>query len=639
MNNKYKYKISIIIVNYNVEYFLDQCLDSVTKGIQNLSAEVFVVDNCSVDGSVEMVKSKYPDFRLIENKDNIGFSKANNQAIEIAQGEYILLLNPDTVVQEDTFLKTVQFMDKHADSGGLGVRMVDGKGVFLPESKRGLPTPIVAFYKIFGLSALFPKSKKFGQYHLGHLSEFENHEIDILSGAYMLMRKTTLEKVGFLDESFFMYGEDIDLSYRITLGGYKNYYCSDTKIIHYKGESTKKSSVNYVFVFYRAMIIFAQKHLSGKNAKLFSLLINFAIYLRAFLAISLRILKKLFLPAIDITYLIIGLFALTNYWKMSDIEFPKELISYSIPIYAIVWLSTSYFNGGYDYPVKLFKLIKGVFIGTLLILIAYAILPKSWQFSRLFIFIGAGWTISYYFISRVFLHFAIGKQFKLWVKTKKSFAIIDDNKDEFNRIKELIRNTNDNVAKITQISSIDSCTIKNGDFQEIIFSSKTSTYSEIIDYMSNNSFDQTDYKIAPKNENFLIGSNSIDTSGDLYILNLNALISKENKRKKRLFDLAFSLAILISSPILIWTFNRKKKLIKNISKILVGNLSFIGFSEDVSKQDVRLPKIKPGILFPSDIMDTENIQIKEKLNLLYARDYSMRKDFSILIKAWKKLDL
>ena len=158
MNNKYKYKISIIIVNYNVEYFLDQCLDSVTKGIQNLSAEVFVVDNCSVDGSVEMVKSKYPDFRLIENKDNIGFSKANNQAIEIAQGEYILLLNPDTVVQEDTFLKTVQFMDKHADSGGLGVRMVDGKGVFLPESKRGLPTPIVAFYKIFGLSALFPKS-------------------------------------------------------------------------------------------------------------------------------------------------------------------------------------------------------------------------------------------------------------------------------------------------------------------------------------------------------------------------------------------------------------------------------------------------------------------------------------------------
>ena len=269
MDSNLKYKISIVIVNYNVEYFLDQCLDSVRKGIKDISAEVFIVDNCSVDGSIEMVKSKYPEFTLIENKDNVGFSRANNQAIRQASGEYILLLNPDTVVEEDTFSKTVRFMDERPDSGGLGVRMIDGKGIFLPESKRGLPTPLVAFYKIFGLSSLFPKSKRFGQYHLGHLSEFENHQIDVLSGAYMLMRKSTLDKVGLLDESFFMYGEDIDLSYRITLGGYKNYYCSDTKIIHYKGESTKKSSVNYVFVFYRAMIIFAQKHLSVHNKNYF----------------------------------------------------------------------------------------------------------------------------------------------------------------------------------------------------------------------------------------------------------------------------------------------------------------------------------------------------------------------------------
>lgn len=638
MKSEYKYKISVIIVNYNVEYFLDQCLDSVRKGIKNIDAEVFIVDNCSVDGSIEMVKSKYPEFHLIENKDNVGFSKANNQAMEISQGEYCLLLNPDTVVEEDTFLKTVEFMDAHQDSGGLGVRMIDGKGVFLPESKRGLPTPLVAFYKIFGLSALFPKSKRFGQYHLGHLSEFENHQIDILSGAYMLMRKKTLDKVGLLDESFFMYGEDIDLSYRITQGGYKNYYCSDTKIIHYKGESTKKSSVNYVFVFYRAMIIFAQKHFSGKNAKLFSFLINFAIYLRAFLAIAIRVVKKLVLPVIDLAYLIFGLFALTNYWKMSDIEFPEELISYSIPIYAITWLSTSYFNGGYDKPIKLFKIIKGVFIGTLLILLAYAILPKSWQFSRLFIFIGAGWTILYYIISRIFLHFAVGKHFKLWVKTKKSFAIINDDKDEFNRIKELIKNTNDNVSNIDRISKSDIEQIQNGDYQEIVFSAKNSSYSEIIDWMANHSFDQTDFKIAPPLESFLIGSNSIDTAGDLYILNLNTLVSHENKRKKRLFDFGFSLALIISAPILIWSFKEKGNFIKNNFKILVGKLSFIGFSEDVTKQDVRLPKIKNGILVPSDIMDIHDDQIREKLNLIYARDYSMRKDFSIVLKAWKKLD-
>lgn len=638
MNSNYKYKLSVIIVNYNVEYFLDQCLDSVRKGIQNISTEVFIVDNCSVDGSIEMVKNKYPEFTLIENKDNVGFSKANNQAIQISNGEYVLLLNPDTVVEEDTFRKTVEFMDERPDSGGLGVRMIDGKGVFLPESKRGLPTPLVAFYKIFGLSSLFPKSKRFGQYHLGHLSEFENHEIDILSGAFMLMRKKTLDKVGLLDESFFMYGEDIDLSYRITLGGFKNYYCSDSKIIHYKGESTKKSSVNYVFVFYRAMIIFAQKHFSGKNAKLFSLLINFAIYLRAFMAIALRIIKRMFLPTIDLIYIVFGLYALTNYWKMSDIEFPVELIKYSIPIYALTWLSTSYFNGGYDIPLKLFKSIKGVFIGTLLILLAYAILPKSWQFSRLFIFVGAGWTILYYLLSRIFLHFTIGKRYKLRVKSTKSFAIINDDDSEVHRIEELIRHTNNDISRIDKVSTESIDLLKNGQYNELIFSAKNQSYTEIIEWMSRLNFDQTDYKIAPDSENYLIGSNSIDTAGELYILNINTLVSKENKRKKRLFDVIFSLSAILFSPFIIWTFNKKSTFFNNMLQIITGSYSFIGFSEVVSKKDVRLPKIKPGLLVPGDIMDSNDPQINEKLNLLYARDYSMRKDFSILLKAWNKLD-
>jgi len=271
-------KLSVIIVNYNVKYFLEQCLHSVIKATQNVSSEVFVVDNNSVDGSCAMVQEKFPQVKLIANKQNTGFSKANNQAIRISQGEYVLLLNPDTVVEEDTFSKVVDFMDSHADAGGLGVKMIDGKGVFLPESKRGLPTPIVAFYKIFGFSSLFPKSKIFSKYHLGYLNNDETNEIEVLAGAFMLMRKSTLDKVGLLDEDYFMYGEDIDLSYRITLGGYKNYYYPETTIIHYKGESTKKGSINYVKVFYNAMIIFASKHFSAGNARLFSFVINFAIY-------------------------------------------------------------------------------------------------------------------------------------------------------------------------------------------------------------------------------------------------------------------------------------------------------------------------------------------------------------------------
>jgi GT2 family glycosyltransferase len=292
-------KLSIIIVNFNVRYFLEQCLTSVLKATNNIDAEIFVVDNESKDDSVEMVQTLFPTVKVIANKKNVGFSKANNQAIGIAKGEYVLLLNPDTVVEEDTFEKCIAFMDNHPKAGGLGVKMIDGNGIFLPESKRGLPTPSVSFYKIFGLSSLFPKSRTFSKYHLGYLSNDETNEIEILSGAFMWMRKSVLDEIGYLDESFFMYGEDIDLSYRIIKAGYQNYYFPETKIIHYKGESTKKGSINYVFVFYNAMIIFSKKHFAQK-AKAFSFFINIAIYLRAFLAIIVRFINFLKLPIIDV---------------------------------------------------------------------------------------------------------------------------------------------------------------------------------------------------------------------------------------------------------------------------------------------------------------------------------------------------
>ena len=240
-NGKLQMTLSIIIVNYNVKYFLEQCLIAVQKACSGIEAEIFVVDNNSADDSVEMVHNRFTTVKLIANKDNKGFSAANNQAIRQATGKYILLLNPDTVVEEQTFHMVCAFMEAHDNAGGLGVQMIDGKGNFLPESKRGLPTPTVAFYKIFGLSNLFPRSKTFGRYHLGYLDKNETHIVDVLSGAFMLIRKTVLDKIGLLDEDYFMYGEDIDLSYRITKAGYKNYYFPDTRIIHYKGESTKKS--------------------------------------------------------------------------------------------------------------------------------------------------------------------------------------------------------------------------------------------------------------------------------------------------------------------------------------------------------------------------------------------------------------
>jgi GT2 family glycosyltransferase len=299
-------KLSVIIVNYNVRYFFEQCLVSVFAALQGVDGEVWVVDNASTDGSVEMVRIKFPKVRLIANKKNIGFSKANNQAIRQAQGKYILLLNPDTVVQEDTFRQCINFMETHTEAGGLTVKMIDGKGHFLPESKRGFPSLWASFCKIFGLTTLFPNSKVFARYYLGHLDKNSTNAIEILPGAFMFLRAKTLQATGLLDEQFFMYGEDIDLSYRILQHGFKNYYLPDSQIIHYKGESTKKGSLNYVIVFYKAMILFAQKHFSKQKQKHFVALIKLAVFVRATASILKRIFIRMWLPLSDLAAMALG---------------------------------------------------------------------------------------------------------------------------------------------------------------------------------------------------------------------------------------------------------------------------------------------------------------------------------------------
>ena len=251
-------KLSIIIVNYNVKYFLEQCLCSVRAAIAGMEAEVLVVDNHSADGSVEYLRPRFPEVTFIENKDNPGFAKANNQAIRISSGEYVLLLNPDTVIGEESMRSLCFFMDEHPEAGGIGVKMLDGHGAFLAESKRSFPSPWVSFCKIFGLSKLFPSSRLFARYSLPYLNKEKQHKVEVLAGAFMFLRREALDKVGLLDESFFMYGEDIDLSYRIVKGGYANYYIPE-RILHYKGESTKHGDIKYVKAFYGAMLIFYRK--------------------------------------------------------------------------------------------------------------------------------------------------------------------------------------------------------------------------------------------------------------------------------------------------------------------------------------------------------------------------------------------
>ena len=281
--------ITVVIVNYRVKLFLEQTLRSVEEATRGLDAEVIVVDNNSGDDSIDFVRQRFPQVTFIENTDNVGFARANNQAIMRAAGLFTLILNPDTIISRPCIEQCIEWMRGHERCGAIGVRMVDGNGVFLPESKRAFPTPWVSFCKIFGLSALFPRSRWFARYHLRYLDDRQPHRIDILAGAFMLCRTTLLQQVGGFDEDFFMYGEDIDLSYRMVLAGYENWFLP-VEIIHYKGESTKKDSMRYVRVFYEAMLIFYRKHYPRMGV-VFYPIVKLGVLVRASMAALKRLLK------------------------------------------------------------------------------------------------------------------------------------------------------------------------------------------------------------------------------------------------------------------------------------------------------------------------------------------------------------
>lgn len=275
--------LDIVIVSYNVKYYLEQCLYSVRCAINGLDACVWVVDNNSCDGSVDYLEPLFPEVNFIRGKENVGFSRANNMAIRQGKGKYVLLLNPDTLVTSKTIKDCIHLLDDHPEIGSTGVSMYNPDGTYAKESKRAVPTPMVSFYKMCGLSNIFPKHRKFSRYHLGYLDANEPNEIEIISGAYNMLRREALDQVGLLDEDFFMYGEDIDLSYRMLQGGWKNWYLP-SPMLHYKGESAHSSTIRYVNVFYQAMIIFYDKHF-GERYRLSTWIIRIAVYMKAFITL------------------------------------------------------------------------------------------------------------------------------------------------------------------------------------------------------------------------------------------------------------------------------------------------------------------------------------------------------------------
>lgn len=641
-------KLSVIIVNYNVRFFLEQAVRSTLKALELVEGELIVVDNASSDDSQSMMKELFPDVQYIYLNENLGFSKANNVGIKASKGEYVLLLNPDTVVAEDSFKICVDFMDQHPDAGGLGVHMIDGTGHFLPESKRGLPTPKAAFYKIFGLSSLFPNSKTFGTYHLGYLDEEETHAVDILSGAFMVMRKEALDKSGLLDETFFMYGEDIDLSYRLTKAGYKNYYLPEARIIHYKGESTKKDSVNYVFVFYRAMVIFAKKHFDRGQASLFGFAIELAIYFRAGIAILRRLFGGFWQMIID-ALLIFGIFRFATGWYASwaNKDFDLPFIDSVTLGYTAIALFVLLYSSVYDRQFRYYRLLKGWGIAFLVLLGFYSLLPESLRYSRAVLLIGSVGAMFGTMIWRSVFNAINSSSFEIYNPKASRIGVVGDTRslEDVNGFFDYHKRDRDLICGIAIeeeehypvgfVGQADEARLIVEDFRltEIVFDERVISNKRMIELMEILADNEVEFRMLLGDPLFMVGSQAalrsddVVASGDLENINIDAI-----KRVKRTLDLLITPFVVILSPILLFLVDDRIGLFKNIFRVVIGKASWIGY--DPRAKHVALPNLKPGVaysLLNVILPDTGQLQLIQE-NLTYISNYSIQNDLRLIFR-------
>ncbi|MBP9213907.1 MAG: glycosyltransferase [Chitinophagaceae bacterium] len=645
-------KLSVIIINYNVKYFLEQCLHSVVKATQQIDAEIIVIDNCSTDGSIAYLQPKFFQVHFVENTENIGFGKANNQALSIAKGEYVLFLNPDTIVPENCFTESIAFYEQTPNCGALGIKMVDGKGVFLPESKRAFPSPLTSFFKLVGLATIFPKSAIFNKYALGHLSENENHEVDVLAGAFMLLSKEVLQKVKGFDDTFFMYGEDVDLSYRIQAAGYKNYYFSNCSIIHFKGESTKKGSLNYVRMFYQAMSIFVQKHYSGSKAFIFSFLIQLAIGARAVVSLLSGLLTKWGIAIADAIVVFGSLWCVETYWVKFIRDgggFNVEVLNFTMPMFTIIFLIAAALAGMYDNLYKPSKVLLASATAIVILLAAYSLLPEKYRFSRGVILMGgivAGLMIT--LVRWILIELK-------WIKktnteeNKFQQTVIVGSVDEYNNVISImtqanvqdrvlgrIKATNDNANAIGNYFNLQHL-VNHLNIREVVFCEGSLTFTEIIASLAGLP-KHINYRFMAMNSHSIIGSDSKATTGEVVTADgYFQLAQPYQKRMKRIVDIAFALFFLISFPYQLIRLKNGLQLIKNAFAVLIGNNTWVGYIIPQKKLPFITLPIITHFGLPYGKEHPLNKDSLSKLDTVYAKHYEWLLDVKIILQNYKSL--
>jgi len=605
--------LSIVIVNYNVKEFLTQCLESIYRSETDYAFEVIVVDNASTDSGESRITEAFPEVRWIANTENVGFGRANNQGFEAAKGTYTLILNPDTVVQEDTLEVCMNYLKTHPEVGGLGIKGIDGAGQFLPESKRGLPTPMTALWKITGLSRIFPKSAFFARYHMGHLDPDKNHKVDILVGCFMMVPTHILREVGGFDPRYFMYGEDIDLSYELLKSGHENHYISDSQIIHYKGESTKRGSLNYVKMFYQAMIIFAKKQFSGSSALAYTLLIYLGIYLRAGLALLARLAKSAATPIIDILLLAFTLDQIKSYWEhnhrfINGGSYPDTYTYYVQGSYILFWLLALALSGVYTKNTRPAVIARSMAIATLVIGFFYGLLPEALRFSRALLLLGGLGGITMLILWRSIIGLLTGKHlFTLPVQRPRMlFLGSDSGKASLQKLlsengivpsfflhDSAVENEPVDLAKLhanIQLYSINECVVESNVWPA----------SVLIQIMSSVGT-RTNVKSLVSGGPYIVGSNSSLNQGEAYGLGRFNVANTNYRRQKRLLDIALSLLFILSFPLsvtLAALSGRGKGCalwITNFGKLLTGKATLVGYSIEEAKKN-QLP-VLPAPIF------------------------------------------
>jgi O-antigen biosynthesis protein len=645
-------QLSVIIVNYNVKFFLEQCLLSAAKATKNIDAEIFLVDNNSTDGSRAFFENKFPaqNISFTWNDRNTGFAVANNEALKNARGEYILFLNPDIILPEDCLEKCISFIRSKDNNCALGIKMLDGSGNFLRESKRSFPSPSTSLYKLSGLARVFPRSKVFAKYHLGNLSENENHEVDVLAGAFMMIPQKILAITGGFDEEFFMYGEDIDLSFRIQEAGFKNFYFAESSIIHFKGESTKKGSLNYVKMFYTAMIVFVKKHYKGTRAGTFYFLIKAAIFFRAGLAAIARLLKWIGLPVIDAGIILMSFWIVKFLWSSfikQQVNYSPNMLLVAFPAFTCLFLIASYFGGLYDNGFKQSRLNKSTVISIGLLLSVYALLPESLRFSRGILFFGS--VLAFLLITlvrRILISLNIIESAE---ESETGQTVIAGSQAEYNEISHYIEKTNKKEQILGRIApdKIDEPNTVGsfGNLQEIlnlypikelIFCEGTLSFRQIIEKLPSLPR-KIRVRFFAKGSHMIIGSDDKNSAGDFVLETAGFNLSKTvYRRAKNLFDVTACFCFLIFFPFVFLAKKRPLNFFKNVFDVLLRKKTWIGYSLG----EPELPNLRKGIITTTGLPSALNNLPAESLlatDKLYAKHYSTMLDIKLVSKNYRLL--